>query len=372
MLVPSALYLVLGLMILPFAAALTFLVGSDYKSLTAVSFTVSSGRSTLSVLNRIPVTTSGTLVSNQHSPTVIFQLSPSQDIVPAFRVRLQQNNVTLAPLEILAETSTDRSHGCMLSLYDGQHISIDQNEMESVRRSIAVKQLNTRLDDLVDAVPDGGNSQQPQQPISDGAKTHQACPERLLEHNRGLSALDSKTQTLKTLTRTGAREWELKSTINLAEGRYADGVAALAYGRFLYLLDPTAGVLSRHFLSDPTVLAQNLNLDLGTASPPGTGTILLSFRSSRFPNAYIYATRGNMLFVIALPNDPFDDLHIVARIKTTLSSVTTAVLVSDEGRYLVLGGEGGLRVYQRVMGGASVVEVARLDMRDTPSSLLWL
>ncbi|KAG8705588.1 hypothetical protein FRC08_001589 [Ceratobasidium sp. 394] len=368
---PSALYPFLVLMIPSFAAALKLLVGSDYKSLTAVSFTVSSSRPTLSVLNRIP-TTPGTLVSNQRSPNVIFQISPSQDIVPAFRVGLRQNNVTLAPfVDTLAETSTDRFRGCMLSLYDGQHISIDQKEVEFVLKSIATKQPNTRLDGLDPIVPDGGNLQS-QRPIFDNAQTHQICPERLLEHNRGLSVLDSKTQTLKTLARNVAREWELKSTINLGGGQYVDGVAALAYGRFLYLLDPTAGVLSRHFLSDPTVLAQNLNLDLGTASPPGTGTILLSFPSSHFPNAYIYATRGNILFVIALPNDPFDDLHIVARVKTTLSSVTAAMLVSDEGGYLVLGGEGGLRVYQRVMGGASVVEVARLDMRDTPSSLLWL
>ncbi|KAG8740252.1 hypothetical protein FRC10_004552 [Ceratobasidium sp. 414] len=173
------------------------------------------------------------------------------------------------------------------------------------------------------------------------------------------------------LIRGGAREWQLKSTINVAGSEYTDGVAALVYGRFLYLLDPTVGVLSRHFLSDPSVLAQNLALGPGT-SKPTAGTILLSSRSTHFPSAYIYATRGDMLFVISLPNDPSDDLHIVARIKTTLSSVTSAMLVSDEARHLVLGGEGGLRVYQRVMGGARVVEVARLDMQDTPSSLLWL
>ncbi|KAG9077667.1 hypothetical protein FRC06_008777, partial [Ceratobasidium sp. 370] len=369
---PAALYVVLGHMILPFAVALTLLVGSDYKSLTAVSFTVSSSRPALSVLNRIPITTSGTLVSDQHSPNVIFQLSPSQEIVPAFRVGVQQNNVTLAPLvDTSSEALKDRSSGCMLSLYDGQHISINQDEMESVRRSVATKQPSTRLDDPVDVVPGGGNPQQPQQPISDGAKFHQVCPGRLLEHNRGLSVLDSKTQTMKMLARDGAREWQVERTINLAGDQYAGRIGALAYGRFLYLVDPTAGVLSRHFLSDPAVLAQNLHLDLGRASQSTTGTIILSFRSSHFPNAYIYTTRGNMLFVIALPNDPSDDLHIVARVKTTLSSVTSAMLVSDEGKFLVLGGEGGLRVYQRVMGGARVVEVARLEMQDTPSSLLW-
>jgi hypothetical protein len=141
-------------------------------------------------------------------------------------------------------------------------------------------------------------------------------------------------------------------------------------GDFLYSLDPKDGLLTRHFLSAQNMLAQNIHLNTSTPNQPGT--LLLSSRTLHFPNPYIYATRGDMLFVIALPNDPANGLHIVARIRTTLSSITSAMLVSEEGRYLVLAGKGGLRVYRRTLGGASVVEVARLDMRDTPTSLLWL
>ncbi|KAG8778892.1 hypothetical protein FRC12_024756 [Ceratobasidium sp. 428] len=356
--------LVLSPMILPLATALRLLVCSDSKSLTAVSFTApsQSSRAALSVLNRIPITTFGTLVADSGSPDVIFQVSPSLDVAPAFRVGVRQDNVTLATL------AGDRSAGCMLSMYDGQKSLISQDEMRSIRRSAATKQDTVRLDDPVNVVP----PQRPQHPILDGDKSHDFCPERLLEHNQGLSLLDSKSWTVKTLKRVNEL-WKLKSTINMTGGDYTGGVGTLAYGKFLYLLDPAAGALSRYFLSDPTVLAQKLNLNSNpTSLSLITGTILLSSRSSHFPSSYIYAAYGSTLLVIALPNDPSDDLHIIARMKTSLTNITTGMLVSDEGRYLVLGGEGGVRMYQRVMGGAAVVEIAKLETEDAVSSLLWL
>ncbi|KAG8706763.1 hypothetical protein FRC09_002237 [Ceratobasidium sp. 395] len=355
--------LVLGPMILPLATTLRLLIGSDSKSLTAVSFTApsQSSRAALSVLNRIPITTSGTLVADSSSPNVIFQVSPSLDAAPAIRVGVRQDNVTLATLE------SDRFTGCMLSMYDGQKSLISQDEMRSIRRSAATKQDTVRLEDPVGVVPT-----QPQHPILDGNKSHDFCPERLLQHNEGLSLLDSKSRTVKTLKRAN-EQWELKRTINMTGGDYTSGVGTLAYGKFLYLLDPVAGALSRYFLSDPTVLAQKLNLNSNpTSLSLITGTILLSSRSSHFPSSYIYAAYGSTLLVIALPNDPSDDLHIIARMKTSLTNITTGMLVSDEGRYLVLGGEGGVRMYQRVMGGAAVVEIAKLETEDAVSSLLWL
>ncbi|KAF8601437.1 hypothetical protein BDV93DRAFT_524819 [Ceratobasidium sp. AG-I] len=79
-----------------------------------------------------------------------------------------------------------------------------------------------------------------------------------------------------------------------------------------------------------------------------------------------------MLFVIAPASDPADPPQVVARITTTLTSITSAMLASDEGRYLVLGGEGGLRVYQRMYGGAGLAEVARMELEDRVDSLFWL
>ncbi|KAG9118680.1 hypothetical protein FRC07_006689 [Ceratobasidium sp. 392] len=309
------------------------------------------------------MTTSGVLVTSLESSDVVFQVSSSREVVPAFHVGVQRGNVTLATVG----EGRDRSAGCMLSMYDGQKILLSQGEMKHIRTSLAVKQDTVRLDDPVDVVP----ARQPQYPILNGAES---CPERLLEHNQGLSALDSRIQTVKTLARNNERQWELKSTINMTGAEYVGGFEMLAYGKFLYMLNPTDGNLSRYFLSDPTVLAQSLNLNRNTASLSSstTGVILLSSRTSHFPSSYIYATHGTTLSIIALPNDPSDDVHVVARIKTRLSSITNGMLVLDEGMYLVLGGEGGVRVYKRVMGGAGVVEVAKLEMEDAVSSLLWL
>ena len=82
--------------------------------------------------------------------------------------------------------------------------------------------------------------------------------------------------------------------------------------------------------------------------------------------------RGNTLFVIAPPNDPVDAPQVVARITTTLTSITSTMLISDGGRYLVLGGVGGLRVYQRVFGGVGLVEVERMRLEGRVDSLFWL
>ena len=145
-------------------------------------------------------------------------------------------------------------------------------------------------------------------------------------------------------------------------------------GNSLYLLDPGNGHLTYHYFGEQNISPQHiyLNTFYPLAGPIHNAKLLLSSRTEHFPRSYIYAARGNTIFVIAPPKDPVDAPQVIAQTTSTLTSITSAMLVSDEGRYLVLSGEGGLRVYQRVRGGAGLVEVTRMRLEDRVDSLFWL
>ncbi|QRV77238.1 lactonase, 7-bladed beta-propeller [Ceratobasidium sp. AG-Ba] len=344
----STLYLFLGPIIIPLATALTFLVAADSKSLSAVSFTPPSysTRASLSILNQIPITSRGPLVSNPATPDVITHGAAR------YRAGIQQNNVTLSAL------AEDRAEGCVMELYDGGRSLLGRNEVRDIQKLLPGS--TSRLDRSGDV----GHSQQV---ISDGAEPSVVCPERILEHNLGLSVLDS--DYVSNFSRDHKQRWELKSRSNIMGARYNPGVSALVHGRFLYLLNPAEGHLTRHFLSDPAVKAQDIKLPTpGSASP--IGTLLLSSRKSQFPTQYIYATIDDFLFIISVPNDPSGELHMVARTRITLFTVNSMVLAGPDEEYLAFSGLGGVRMHQRTHGGASIVGIASLSMVEADRLML--
>ncbi|KAF8601434.1 hypothetical protein BDV93DRAFT_558513 [Ceratobasidium sp. AG-I] len=344
--------------------ALTLLASSNNKGLKAISFDYAANKHTLSILTRISINSSGTLVADPTSPDVILQLE--EGLISAFGVGIEPGNVTVVPLWGTQERREARV--CAMGMYDGQYALLQEDEVEDVRRSLSSSggaQQGTF----------GAQDPVPQLQWSNERGPRRRCPGKLLEHDQGLSVLDSNNNALQTVARDDEGRWSLKRTTGIAvKGYNTSADEALSYRNMLHLLEPGNGRLTYHYFGEQGIPPQHifLNTSLPSASPIQHAKLLLSSRSEHFPRSYIYAARGNTIFTIATPNDPADAPRVVARITTTLTSITSAMLVSDEGRYMVLGGDGGLRVYQRVLGGAGMVEVARMRLEDRVDSLLWL
>ncbi|KAF8602438.1 hypothetical protein BDV93DRAFT_557444 [Ceratobasidium sp. AG-I] len=345
------------------ATALTLLASSNNNSLTVISFEHSANEHTLSILTRISINTSGTLVTHPTMPDVILQLE--EGIMSAFTVGIEPGNATIVPLWRTREEREARA--CVVGMYDGQYALLQEDEAEDVRRSLSSS-------GGAQQGISGARDSEPQLPWSNERGSKRNCPEKLLEHGQGFSVLDSRAQTVQTVTRDDEGRWSKRNVGAAMVGYNMSVDGALAYETHLYLLESGNGRLTHHYSGERDIPPQHiyLNTSRPSAGPIQYGKLLLSPRTEHFRRSYIYATRGNTLFVIAPPSDPVDAPHVIARITTTLTRITSAMLVSDEGRYLVLGGEGGLRVYQRGFGGAGLVEVARIKLESRVDSLFWL
>ncbi|QRV92064.1 hypothetical protein RhiJN_20082 [Ceratobasidium sp. AG-Ba] len=334
MILKSMLYVAFSSTLAVFAAALTLVVAYDSHSLKIVSFAPPSVSSpaTLLVLNEIAVTSKGPLLSSPTSPVEIAHGATRYHIGGGWDT-----------FSFLAEES---QLGCSLNTYDGRRILLSPNQMKLVVGSLS---NSTPRQDMSDF----------QRPISDVAEQNFVCPRHILEYDSGMAILDSGL--VWKFSRLDER-WELKHKIDAREVVYSHQASALIYGRFLYRLDPNAGLLTRYYLSDPVAEAQELRLTTSVSST-SDGILLLSPRSSHFPKSTIYAAFGDTLFVIALPDDPFDGLSTVKNIKTSLYDIKSGVLFGPKNEYLGLSGAGGIRVLQRDEDGTSIAQIAELEMK---------
>lgn len=123
---PPTRYALLSLTMLRFVAALTLLASSNNKSLTAISLDASSTQQTLSILTRISINSSGTLVADPTSPDVILQFDErqGQNAISAFAVGMEPGNVTVVPL--WGTRAQREARACVVTLHDGQHAVLQE------------------------------------------------------------------------------------------------------------------------------------------------------------------------------------------------------------------------------------------------------
>ncbi|QRW06171.1 hypothetical protein RhiLY_05170 [Ceratobasidium sp. AG-Ba] len=335
MILNSLLYLAFDSTAVAFTTALALVVAFDSHSLKIVSFVPPSvsSQATLSVLNEITVTSKGSLISSPTSPVEIVHGATR------YRIGGERDNITFS---LLVEESQP---GCLLNTYDGRRILLSSNQTKSVVGSLS---NSTPRPDIIDS----------QRPISDVMERNFVCPRHMLEHDSGMGIMSSGF--VWNFSRINER-WELNHKIDAREVAYFDQASALIHGQFLYILDPAAGLLTRYFLSDPVVKAQELRLT-ASGSLTSDGLLLLSPGGSNSPTSIVYAAFDDSLFVIALPDDPLDGLSMVKSIKTSLSDIKSGVLFGPENAYLGLSGAGGIRVLQRGEDGTSIAQIAVLEI----------
>ncbi|KIO30985.1 hypothetical protein M407DRAFT_221408 [Tulasnella calospora MUT 4182] len=117
--------------------------------------------------------------------------------------------------------------------------------------------------------------------------------------------------------------------------------------------------------------------------PPGASNstlaaaeLLLSPKNCMYPTQYLYATNrgdtdpnGDTIAVFSL-----NPLQLVGHVRTGLKQIRGAALGGPNGEYLVAGGQsdGGVVLYRRTSGGASLTELARYSSVNQPTSFVVL
>lgn len=117
--------------------------------------------------------------------------------------------------------------------------------------------------------------------------------------------------------------------------------------------------------------------------PPGASSstfaaaeLLLSPKNCMYPTQYLYATNrgdtdanGDTVAIFSL-----NPLRLVGHVRTGLKQIRGAAIGGPNGEYLVVGGQssGGVVLYQRTSGGASLTELARYSNVNQPTSFVIL
>jgi len=97
------------------------------------------------------------------------------------------------------------------------------------------------------------------------------------------------------------------------------------------------------------------------------------------PKPFLYATNrndpspeGDPLAIFSL-EDPAAPA-LIAEVYTGLRYLRGAAIGGEDGRYLIIGGMlgGGVKMYERIEGGRSVMEIAALPDIEGSTGFLWL
>ncbi|KAF8602594.1 putative isomerase YbhE [Ceratobasidium sp. AG-I] len=154
-------------------------------------------------------------------------------------------------------------------------------------------------------------------------------------------------------------------------------------GTTLYTLHELSNTLTKQVIpplgssTQPAVTASISIIPSDSTNPSGhaAAELLLSPASSAFPTRYLYATnRGETSDAITVIDIANGALNIVSQVRTGLKSLRGAAFSPGDGKYLVVGGQdsGGVVVYERTGGGASLKEVARTSGLQNPTSFVWV
>ncbi|KAF8586774.1 putative isomerase YbhE [Ramaria rubella] len=187
------------------------------------------------------------------------------------------------------------------------------------------------------------------------------------------------------LNKTRAGTWEITSFITQPSGSGPRHM--IVQDGILYLLHELASLLTSQKIpnNDETsspFISSSLTTPAGVNTTNyGAAEIQIPLTTPEFPDRFIYTSNrqiggtedplGDSIAIFSLaPNGSF---KLVRQVHTGLNNLR-GFIIDPSGRYLVAGGNvsGGVKVYERINGGADLVLVAASEEVPTASSFVWL
>ncbi|KAF8602593.1 putative isomerase YbhE [Ceratobasidium sp. AG-I] len=218
-----------------------------------------------------------------------------------------------------------------------------------------------------------GSGPQPRQ-------TH-ARPHQVIEYGSELLVPDLGADKIWRLSKSSSGGLQNNGYIQQPAGSGPRHV--ITDGTTLYTLHELSNTLTQQVIpplgsSTQPAITASLNIIPSDSTNPSAHTaaeLLLSPASSAFPTRYLYATnRGDASDAITIISIAGNTLQILSQVRTGLKTVRGAAFSPGDGKYLVVGGQdsGGVVVYERTNGGASLKEVARTSGLQNPTGFVWL
>lgn len=122
-----------------------------------------------------------------------------------------------------------------------------------------------------------------------------------------------------------------------------------------------------------------------TSNPPATpndilaAEILIPPTNSSFPTPYLYVSNrndpspeGDIISIFLIEGR--DSLELIAEVRSGLNHLRGMAFGGADDKFLIAGGMngGGVKVFERVEGGANLKLVATNDSVEAPTGFLWL
>jgi len=182
-------------------------------------------------------------------------------------------------------------------------------------------------------------------------------------------------------------EWDIKGRIDMPSG--SGPRHTVVYGKNLYTVGELSNKLIVHEL--PALPEESKHIvTLPTVRPPReadpemiAAANILAPPTPTFPAPFIYVTNRNdphpegdsiAIFSLPSPDEPSTGLTLEKEVHTGMKHARGLAIGGPDNKYLIIGGVhgGGIKVFERIQGGISLKEVAKLEEVEKPTGFVWL
>ncbi|KIJ49189.1 hypothetical protein M422DRAFT_161791 [Sphaerobolus stellatus SS14] len=187
------------------------------------------------------------------------------------------------------------------------------------------------------------------------------------------------------LNRTSPGNWQITSFIQQPSGSGPRHL--IVQDGILYTLHELASLLTSQKLpsNDQTsspFISSSLTTPTGAnLTNYGAAEIQIPSPTLEFPEKFIYTSnrqiggtedpQGDSIAIFSLKDD--GSFTLLKQVHTGLNNLR-GFIIDPNGRYLVAGGNvsGGIKIFERINGGADLIQVAATTQVPTASSFVWL
>ncbi|KAG9035934.1 hypothetical protein FRB95_010142 [Tulasnella sp. JGI-2019a] len=359
----------------------TILVGAYSKVITTLSFDPSTSPATLNVVGTSPAGFNPSWIAQHPTDKSLIFASNEADEGKVLMFQVKPDGT----LDLIQTASSGGAGTC--------HLHIGENEVVACNYSSgSIQTFPLSLSPPILLAPTTAPvkfefpGEGPNKDRQESSHPHQIYP-----HPSGKTLLvpDLGSDKIWRLKRDEeSKAWKLDDAIPTIRGGGPRHIVVKENG--LYIINELHSTVS-HFsyagkatevktvpgVRSPDKLAENM---LGAE-------ILLSEPTATFPDTLIYASNRNDphpegdTIVIFKPADESSEFEMIGQVRTGLHHLRGVAFDGEEGKYLFVAGldqpgvkGGGIKVYERVDKGRSLVEVAHLkeDQVENPTGLVIL